>query len=354
MSRRLAYAGIAITVILIVGLFAWNWRGRNRDRVAVKSAGALPVDQGALSPADDRSPTLLYAHNLELRKGPNFRVYIRWVRGHMLRTSPQTIPSFDDPDSFLLNIQKGVIDVKIADLSKYMSTVSPANAPLQGITIAPYENHLKLHGSLHKVFSMPVEVEGTLSPGANGLVAFRVSKISALKVPIKGLLGVLHLSIADLMPSAGIPGVHISGNDILFDTQKLLPPPHIRGEISSISTDSTTIKVIYGGAHDNEDRLAQWHNFLQLTGGTLSFGKVTMRQADLTLIDASEDPWFDLDLVKYQAQLTSSYTLMTAQAGLQVFMPDLDQDIPGKLKEPVTLEWLRNREKPIPNQGPGK
>ena len=272
----------------------------------------------------------------------------------MLRTEPDKIPSFDDPDSFLLNLEKGVVDVKIADLSQYMGTVSPVGAPLQKISIEPDGARLKLKGTLHKVLPVPVEVEGMLSPAANGFVLFRVSKVSALKMPVKGLLGILHLTIADLMPSAGVAGILVSGNDILFDTQRLLPPPHIHGDISSISTDATTIKLIYGRAHDNEDRLAKWHNFMQLTGGTLSFGKVTMQDADLTLIDASDDPWFDLDLVNYQAQLTNSYTLMTKQKGLEVFMPDLDEKVPGKLKEPVTMELLRNREKPIPALVPGK
>jgi hypothetical protein len=40
----------------------------------------------------------------------------------------------------------------------------------------------------------------------------------------------------------------------------------------------------------------------------LDFGKLTMRHVDLTMIDASQDPWFDLDLVNYQAQLVNGYT----------------------------------------------
>ena len=269
----------------------------------------------------------------------------------MLRTSQQRIPTFDDPESFLLDIQKGVVVAKIADFSKYMRTVSPASAPLQKISVLPGSGHvegqLKIRGTLHKAVPIPVEVEGNLSPAAHGLVMFHVSKISAMKLPVKGLLSVLHVSLADLMPTTGITGVRVSGNDLVFDMRVLMPPPHLHGEISAIVTDAKTIKLIYGGAHDDENRLARWHNFLQLTGGTLSFGKVTMHQADLTLIDASEEPWFYLDLVNYQAQLTNGYALMTPQAGLQVFMPDLDPNRPGKVKGPVTMELLRDRDKPI-------
>ena len=35
-----------------------------------------------------------------LRKGPSFRVYVRWLRGQMARTRRGVNPSFDDPESF--------------------------------------------------------------------------------------------------------------------------------------------------------------------------------------------------------------------------------------------------------------
>ena len=114
------------------------------------------------------------------------------------------------------------------------------------------------------------------------------------------------------------------------------------------------IEVIYGNAPNDQAKLAQWHNFLKLTGGSLDFGKLTMRQVDLTMIDASQDPWFDLDLVNYQAQLVNGYTRMTAQAGLESFMPDLDRQAPKKTSQSITLEWLKNRNRSLPPDIPVK
>jgi hypothetical protein len=56
------------------------------------------------------------------------------------------------------------------------------------------------------------------------------------------------------------------------------------------------------------------------------------------MIDASQDPWFDLDLVNYQAQLVNGYTRMTAQAGLEIFMPDVDEQTPKKVGQSITLD----------------
>jgi hypothetical protein len=140
-----------------------------------------------------------------------------------------------------------------------------------------------------------------------------------------------------------ISGMEVSGNDIFFDPEKLLPPPHIRGELTSVRIVNPDIEEIYGKAQEDVTRVAQWRNFLQLNGGTIDFGKLTMRNVDLIMVDLSKDAWFDLDLAHYQEQLVNGYTRMTPQAGLQIFMPDLDQVPQTKQNQTISMEWLKNR-----------
>ncbi|NYF52092.1 hypothetical protein HDF12_002457 [Edaphobacter lichenicola] len=59
----------------------------------------------------------------------------------MVRTRRQVNPSFDDPESF----------------------VSPPDAPLKNISIQLEGDRLKLHCTIHKVLSMPIELVGTLT-----------------------------------------------------------------------------------------------------------------------------------------------------------------------------------------------
>src|ERR1700692_2114777 len=179
-------------------------------------------------------------------------------------------------------------------------------------------------------------------------------KLNVLKVPLKGLLGGFHVELSDLVHASNIPGVQIVDNDIIFDTQKLLPPPHIHGQLTSVRVSPPDLEVIYGNAGNDETSLARWHNFLRLSGGTVDFGKLTMHHVDLTMIDASQDPWFDLDLVNYQAQLVNGYTRMTPQAGLQIFMPDLDEQAPKKTGQDITLKWLKDRNRSLPPDIPVK
>jgi hypothetical protein len=350
---------LVVLVVVAVAVTAIGWLLRQRRLNASGRPPGSSIEATAPliasgTSSDDLAPTLLYAHNLLLRKGPNFRIYIRWIRGQMLRSRRQVNPSLDDPESFVLQIQKGVIRVNIGDISNYLNASAPPNAPLKNISIQPVGEELHLRGTVHKIFPVPIELIGKLLPTPDDRVKFQVRKFNVLKIPLKGLLRGFHVELSDLVPASNMPGVQIAGNDIIFDTQKLLPPPHIRGQLTAVRVAIPDLEIIYGDAGDDEMRLSQWHNFLRLSGGTLNFGKLTMRHVDLTMIDASQDPWFDLDLVNYQAQLVNGYTRMTAQAGLEIFMPDLDEVTLKKAHQGITLEWLQDRNRPMPADIPVK
>jgi hypothetical protein len=348
--KRYIIAAVTAVVLCLVWLL---WHARNRSH-APQSSSATTLSPTLTRPNDDLNPTTVYAHNLILRKGPVFRIYIRWLRGQMLRTHSKVNPSLDDPESFVFLIQKGVIHANLGDIGNYLNAEPPASFPLRNISITGEGDQLKIAGTLHKAVPLPVEILTTVSSTPDGRIHLHVTKIDALKIPVKALLGGLHIDIKDIMGADPVPGVEISGNDIFLDTTKLTPPPHIRGQPTSVTLAKPDLILVYGNSDTDESKLAQWHNFLRLEGGTVSFGKLTMRNADLTLIDASDDAWFDLDLVNYQAQLVKGFSRITPQSGLEMFMPDLDGKAQNKSSETITLDWLRNRNRALPPNVPVK
>ena len=202
---------------------------------------------------------------------------------------------------------------------------------------------------MHKLISFPVEVKGTIAAASDNRIQMHVTKIDVLKVPFKGLLGGLHIKVSDLVDAGGIAGIQISGNDIFFDTLKLLPPPHIHGDLTAARVVSPDIEEVFGDAQEAATRVEQWRNFLKLSDGTIDFGKLTMRHVDLIMVDLSNAAWFDLDLNHYQDQLVNGYTRMTPEAGLQIFMPSLDElRRKNGAKQNVSMEWLKHRNLPPP------
>ncbi len=343
---------LAALLVLVVLVFLYLRRPKAaEDRAAVSQAAAALSDtpaKDANADAQNRSPTSVYAHNLMLRKGPDFRIYVRWLRGQMVRAHRNIDPSFDDPDSFYLDIKAGVIRANIGDLGHYLNTGAMSNSPLKNITLAGDGDQIKLKGTLHKVVPLPIELIGTISALPDSRIQVHVTKLNVLKIPLKGLLGGFHVELADLFHPNGIPGVEVTKNDIFFNTQQLFPPPHIRGQLTRVHIVNPDLEEVYGNAETDVARVEQWRNFLRLRDGTIDFGKLTMHHVDLVMIDISNDPWFDLDLNNYQDQLVNGYTRMTPEAGLQIFMPDLSQ-LPQKKANPnVSIEWMKNRNAPPP------
>ncbi len=339
---------ILVVVLLLLGIWFW---ARPKP---VSLAPDAPVSDSQVPIAanhknrPDNSATRVDAHNLLLRKGPNFRVYVRWLTGHMARVHARVNPSFDDPESFYLDIKTGVLRANIGDLANFLNT-GLTNSPLKDIKLSGDNETIKLNGTLHKGVPLPIELIGTLSATQDGRVQVHVTKLNVLKIPFKGMLGLFHVSVADLFTKQ-IDGVEVKANDLFFDTQKLLPPPHIAGHLTNVRIANPDLEEVFGNGEQDVERVEQWRNFLQLRGGSIDFGKLTMNSVDLMMIDISKDMWFDLDLTNYQTQLTNGYTRVTPELGLQIFMPDL-RDIPVKKSKPdSSIEWFKNRNIPPPPQ----
>ena len=348
MRTRFLILVSACVLVLVLGL--WHLRARRIFSQSTGSADATNRISRAtnIPPTRESTVTAVYAHNLLLRKGADFRIYVPWLRGEMVRTQRNINPTFDDPESFLLDVKAGVIRANIGDIGNFLNLGDVQGSPLRNVKLVADGDQIKLNGTLHKLISMPIELLGSVMATTDNRIQVHVTKLSVLRIPLKGLLGGLHVSVSDLFQAKGITGVEVSGNDILLDTLRLLPPPHIRGQLTRVRVLSPDIEAVYGNAEEAVTRVEQWRNFLRLNDGTIDFGKLTMRHVDITTVDLSDDPWFDLDLNNYQNQLVNGYTRMTAEAGLQIFMPDLDTLPKNKSAQNINMEWLRHRNLPPP------
>ena len=353
LTMRVRLAVLFSVVIVLGGLLVWNFKPtKPANEHSISNSSSSPSatpDVLALAgkEADESAPTNVSAHNLLLRKGPDFRVYIPWLRGHLVRTRRTVNPSFDDPESFVLDIDTGIIHANVGDISNFLNT-SGSNSPLKNISLSGDGDQIMLHGTLHKIISMPIELIGTLTAAPDNRIKIHVTKLNVLKIPLKGLLGTFHITVSDLFNPKGVRGVGVSQNDVTLDTQQILPPPHIHGRLTNVRIANPDLEEVYGNGENAVTAVKQWRNFLQLSDGTIDFGKLTMRHVDLMMIDISNDAWFDLDLVHYQDQLVNGYTRMTPQAGVLIFMPDLDQLPHTKPNQSISMEWLKNRNIPPP------
>ena len=63
-------------------------------------------------------------------------------------------------------------------------------------------------------------------------------------------------------------------------------------------------------------------NFIYWRGGQLSFGKLTMTDTDLELVDNDPRDPFDFSVDHWNDQLVAGYSKTTSRRGLKAIVPD--------------------------------
>jgi hypothetical protein len=132
----------------------------------------------------------------------------------------------------------------------------------------------------------------------------------------------LGLDMAKLVNTRRTKGVSVEGNDIILDPAQMLPPPKMRGRITAVSIQGDEIVQTFGTARKLRAGGLSGGNYMAYRGGVLRFGKLTMTDADMQLIDADPTDPFDFFPDHYKEQLVAGYSKTTATGGLLVFMPD--------------------------------
>lgn len=300
----------------------------------------------ASSPASPKraQPSVSGVHvemnNVLYHFSPQIVVHIETLKGELVATKAEGIPVFDDPASFRIMLSHAEIGMTTNALSHVLNeyVFAAHDAPLKEIAVSAEGQTLKIKGKLRGKGSIPFETDGTLSPTPDGLIRIQAKKVKAAKIPVKGLMDLLGVKIAGLVNTNRVRGIRGDGNDLVLDPAQVFPPPHIQGRVTAIYIAGNQIIQVFGSKTGKPaPQLAG--NYMAYRGGQLSFGKLTMTETDMVLIDMDPGDPFNFYLDHYKEQLAAGYTKITLQFGLRVFMRDFDKIRkrslpPGKAQNP--------------------
>jgi hypothetical protein len=127
-----------------------------------------------------------------------------------------------------------------------------------------------------------------------------------------------------LIKNGKIPGVESRADDLILDPSLVFPPPHMEGRVTAIRIENNSIVLVFGDKSRTEKNL-QTGNYMSYRGNRLAFGKLTMADTDMNLIDMDPQDPFDFYLDSYKAQLTAGYTKISPNFGLRVYMKDFNK-----------------------------
>ena len=253
---------------------------------------------------------------------------VRSLDGEFVARAAGRPPVFDDPSSYMVRLRDADISIDATALNGMLRPALAAkSSPISDVTIQMADGRLQAKGKLHKGVTVPFSMTASVSTTTDGRLRLHAEQLKAIGVPVKGLLDLLGLDVADLMKMPPESGIRAEGDDLLLDATALMPPPGMEGRVKTVAINGNRLALLLQGAATPHGRpatlpLPSAKNYLYFYGGSIRFGKLTMTDADMQLIDADPRNAFDFYPAKYEDQLVAGYSRNTRRKGLQVVMPD--------------------------------
>jgi len=322
-----------VTCILIFGLSLMSCSNKSQptkegNSVQPRAATANPAPP-IETPATETKSKNGGAVKAEMRNvmfhlTPTASAHLQILTGELWPTRTNEMVVFDDKTSFEVRVTNGTVSITPDGLADIMNNYvfAKKDSPLKDLTVSIDKGRLIIKGKLHSKGDIPFGTAGTLTVTPDGRIRVRTEKITALKLPVKGLMGLFGVELANVVNTSKIDGIDTDKNDLLMDLGTLLPPPHIRGKVTEVRVENNAIVTIFGDGGKSVPPPKEKGNYMAFQGNPVRFGKLVMEQTDLTVLDLDPADALDWDQDHYKEQLVAGYSKITPNFGLRAYVKD--------------------------------
>jgi hypothetical protein len=277
------------------------------------------------SPRAGRQPVEVEMSNVDLHVTPDITLRVRHLRGRFEPTGRADKPYLDDKLSYVVAIDSGEIALEMASLNALMTrNLGQGRSNVQEVRVSTDNEHrLRQQGVLSKGIKVPFDVKGGVDATPDGRIRVHATAVRGFGLPVNPLMKLLGLEMDDLLKVEPGHGVTVDNNDLILDPQQLLPPPLIRGKVTSVRVvDGAIVQTFGSGERLRLSPPAVSPNYIYWKGAELQFGKLTMTETDLELVDEDPGDPFDFSIDDWNEQLVAGYSKNTPNRGLKAHMPD--------------------------------
>jgi hypothetical protein len=268
--------------------------------------------------------------NVDLHITTDITLHVHSLRGRFRPKGPGGIPSLDDPNSFDVEVDAGEVALDETSLNALLNehVFVGHDAPVKDLKVTIEDGMVKQKGKLDKAIDIPFKTKGTVDVTPDGKIRVHAKSIKGFGLPVKGLLKALGIEMDDVIKTEGVHGVTVDENDFIIDPSQAMPPPRLVGKITAVRIEGDQIIQTFGSGKivPLMPRAAS-ANHIYWHGGNLRFGKLTMRDADLELIDQDPKDPFDFSVAHYNDMLVAGYSKNLPRLGLRTYLPDFN-DLP--------------------------
>lgn len=276
-------------------------------------------------------PVQTEMRNVALRVAPRITLQVRSLRGETLPVQDGATVVLDDKHSYVIHVRAAETFVSHAVMTRLMNdyVFSGEDAPLRDLEMTQEEDpderdRVEITGKLAGL-GVPFEIEGVPVATPDGKIRIRAESVQALEIPVEGFLDLLGTDAGGILGDLGERGVTFDGNDVILDPQLALPPPRIRGDVTSVRVSAEGMTIVFGDVEGGVPTIEEtaFENFLFYRHGVVRIGKMTMVRTDLRLVDDDPADPFDFSVDEMSRQLVAAIIRLQPDDGLVVHTPDL-------------------------------
>jgi hypothetical protein len=279
----------------------------------------------AKSPA--APPVGLEMRNVSLHVAADAVIEVKWLSGRLQSLSAHP-PVFDDQHSFTIEVDDGEVTIDAASLTALVNRAFDyKGAALSDLRLSFDQGHLVQRGTLKKGISVPFSIVAEVSATSEGLLKVHPLKVKTAGIPSAKLMSVFGVELDDILKSRPDRGIDVRDNDLFLDAARIVPAPQMKGRLSHAFVRGDRLVQVFGKGAAAAAR--QSGNYVWFHGASIRFGRLTMTDADLKLIDADPKDPFDFYPERYNDQLVAGYSKNTPDHALRTYMPDFS-DLPRR------------------------
>ena len=279
-------------------------------------------------PMPGRRPVAVEMRNVDLHITDDITLHIKHLDGRFVGTGRSGVPYLDDVSTYQVVVDSAAIVMDMASLNALLNehVLGHGRSNVENLTVGTdSEGRLVQKGELDKGIDIPFKVKGAVEATSDGRIRIHAKSVRGFGLPIKPLMKLFSVEMDDMLKVEPGHGVWVDDNDLILDPQLMLPPPHIRGKITEVHVEGDTLVQTFGtGTPHALKPPAISPNHIYWRGGDLKFGKLTMANADLELIDMDPKDPFDFSVRRWNDQLVAGFSKNTPARGLKAHIPDFN------------------------------
>jgi hypothetical protein len=321
---RLRLFGVMLLIAVMFSTFACSHTpapATQNTAPANAAPAAAPAPTAAPVPEQSRA-VQTQMRNVFFHLSSSSVAHIETLTGEVVPTGSNAMPVLDDKTSFEVRVKSARISVSPAALAATLNgyVFAKSNSPLKDLSIFIEGDRMHVKGKLHSKGDVPFESSGLLSPTSDGRIRVHSEKVKAFKVPMKGIMNLFGIDLANVLDTSKVDGIDVDKNDLILDMSKLLPPPHIQGKVTAVRIENDRVIAIFGTGEAAPP--LEPGNYMAFKGNKLRFGNLTMEDADITVLDLDPADPLDWFQDRYKDQLVAGYSKITPTFGLRAYVKD--------------------------------